>query len=81
MEQQATLPEISADEVWFMHYLKGSSGSFRTGLYDLYWKADGANKAKLKSVFPELWVLDKYSTDPSYWGDLVSRWKQHYGTV
>lgn len=77
MQNQSNLPEISVDEILFMHYQKGSAGGFRTHLYDLYWKADRQNRFKLQTAFPELWVLEKYSTDPSYWGDLVSRWKQY----
>jgi hypothetical protein len=64
---------VQADEWEFIYYKRGTAGSFRTGLYDLYWKADFINQAKLESVFPELWVLRKYAQESGYWEDLQAR--------
>ena len=66
---------IHRDELEFMYYKLGTAGSFRSGLYDLYWKADMSNQVKLELAFPELWVLRKYSTEAGYWEDLQARWK------
>lgn len=64
---------VQADEWEFIYYKRGTAGSFRTGLYDLYWKADFINQTKLESVFPELWVLRQYSQESGYWEDLQAR--------
>ncbi len=64
------------DEREFMYYKQGTAGSFRTALYDLFWKGDISNQAKLESAFPELWVLRKYTTQRGYWEDLQDRWKR-----
>lgn len=72
-----TQNEIHQDELEFFYYKQGTAGSFRTGLYDLYWKADTFNKLKLESAFSYLWVLRKYSSVPWYWEDLQERVKSH----
>lgn len=69
---------IHQDELEFVYYKQGNAnaGSFREGLYNLYWKADTFNKLKLESAFSFLWVLRKYSSDESYWEDLQKRFKK-----
>lgn len=69
---------VHQDELEFIYYKRGTSGSFSTGLYDLYWKADIYNRLKLETAFPELWVIRDYSTKPGYWDDLVARAKQDF---
>lgn len=65
---------VEQDEAEFMYYKNGTAGSFRTGLYDLYFKADEGNRAKLMLVFPYLWVAEKYSKESGYYEDLRMRW-------
>jgi hypothetical protein len=71
-----TPQEVHQDELEFYYYQKGTAGSFREGLYNLYWKADTFNKLKLESAFSYLWVARKYSSDPGYWEELQERIKQ-----
>ena len=65
---------VDNDEAEFMYYKNGTAGSFRTGLYDLYFKADEVNRARLMQVFPYLWVAEKYSKESGYYEDLRMRW-------
>jgi hypothetical protein len=71
-------PSVHPDEAEFMYYKQGRAGSFRTALYDLFWKADVQNQTKLMSVYPELWVLRAFSIDEGYWQDLQRRWKESF---
>ena len=66
-------PMVQSDEWEFVYYKRGTAGSFRTALYDLYWRADFVNQLKLESAFPQLWVLKKYQQEPGYWEDLQER--------
>jgi hypothetical protein len=66
---------IHQDELEFIFYKQGNAGSFREGLYNLYWKADTFNKLKLESAFSYLWVARKYSSDQGYWEELQQRMK------
>ena len=65
---------VEQDEAEFIYYKNGTAGSFKTGLYDLYFKADEVNRAKLMQVFPYLWVCQKYSEESGYYEDLRMRW-------
>jgi hypothetical protein len=65
---------VDNDEAEFMYYKNGTAGSFKTGLYDLYFKADEVNRARLMQVFPYLWVAEKYSKESGYYEDLRLRW-------
>ena len=69
--------DITQAEKEFMYYKLGSAGSFRTALYDAYFRADDINALKLESVFPELEVLRRYSRESGYWEDLCTRWNQN----
>jgi hypothetical protein len=64
---------ITQDELEFIYYKKGTAGSFRTGLYDLFFKGDSINQFKLETIYPELRVLRRYSTEAGYWEDLQKR--------
>lgn len=68
---------ITQAEIEFIHYKLGSAGSFRTALYEAFWRADGENRSKLESVFPDLEILRRYSNESGYWEDLQTRWNQH----
>ena len=65
---------VHNDEAEFMYYKNGTAGSFRTGLYDLYFSADENNKSKLMEAFPYLWVAEKYSKKSGYYEELRMRW-------
>lgn len=66
---------ITDAEKEFMYYKMGTAGSFRTGLYDLWFKADINNQLKLESQWPDLSVVRKYATEAGYWEELQARWK------
>lgn len=70
------MESLTQDELEFIYYKQGTAGSFRTGLYDLFFRADHINKLKLESVFPELAVLRKYTDEPNYWESLQTKYKQ-----
>ena len=65
---------VDQDEVEFMYYKNGTSGGFRTALYELFFKADENNQAKLLNAFPYLWVAEKYSKESGYYEELRMRW-------
>jgi hypothetical protein len=67
---------LTQDELEFIYYKQGTAGSFRTALYDLYFKADSINSYKLESLYPELAVLRKYSNEPGYWESLQEKYRQ-----
>ena len=67
--------KVTQEEAEFMYYKNGTAGSFRTALYDLFFKADMSNQMKLEVVFPYLWVARRYATEKGYWQDLQERWK------
>jgi|694.fasta_scaffold148304_2 hypothetical protein len=75
------MKDIHNDELEFVYYKMGTAGSFRTGLYDLFWKADMRNQMKLEAAFPELWVLRKYTTESGYWEGLQQRYKNYRENV
>jgi hypothetical protein len=65
--------QVTPDELEFIYYKQGTAGGFRTGLYDLYFRADFLNRKKLESTWPELWVVRKYADEPGYWENLQKR--------
>lgn len=69
------MKNVTQEEAEFMYYKNGTAGSFRTGLYDLFFKADMFNQMKLERAFPELSVLSRYANETGYWEDLQKRWK------
>jgi hypothetical protein len=69
--------EVTTAELEFMYYKQGTAGSFRTGLYDLYFKADFINQSKLESLWPDLSVVRRYANEPGYWEDLQARFNSH----
>jgi hypothetical protein len=69
--------KITQDELEFLYYKWGTAGSFRTGLYDLFFKADSINQFKLETMYPELRVLRRYSNESGYWEDLQKRVEKH----
>jgi hypothetical protein len=67
--------DITQDELEFIYYKRGTAGSFREGLYNLFFKADTINQIKLETMWPELSVLRRYSNEPGYWENLQERYK------
>jgi hypothetical protein len=67
---------IHPDELEFIYYKRGAAGSFRTGLYDLFFKADTQNRMRLIMAFPYLWVIESYANKEGYWKDLQERFKK-----
>lgn len=65
---------VDQDEAEFMYYKNGTTGSFRTRLYDLFFTADENNQNILLNAFPYLWVAQKYSQESGYYEDLRMRW-------
>jgi len=76
MSSNTTTEDLHRDEIEFMYFLKGRSGSFKTGLYELYGKGDTINKMKLLMAFPELWPMDKYLHEEGYYEGLQRRWSR-----
>ena len=68
--------DITQAEKEFMYYKLGMAGSFRSALYDAYFKADSSNSQKLESVFPDLEICRRYRGESGYWEDLCTRWNQ-----
>jgi len=60
-----------------MHMLD-MQGSFKKPLYNLMFRADSENQAKLISAFPELEIVPKYNNEEGYWADLTKRWNLKY---
>ena len=75
-EHNLSETEIHPDEWEFLWYKQGRAGSFREALYNLYFKGDIQNQAKLEGAFPELWVLRRFATEGGYWEDLQTRWRK-----
>jgi hypothetical protein len=74
--QNKNMKNLTQEELEFMYYKKGTAGSFRTGLYDLFFRGDMFNQMKLESAFPCLSVARKYQSESGYWEDLQKRFKQ-----
>lgn len=68
------MDKVTHEEAEFMYYKKGTAGSFRTALYDLFFKGDMFNQNKLEEAFPYLWVARRYAHEQGYWEDLQARW-------
>ncbi len=71
---------VTNHEEKFMEYKVGLAGSFRSSLYDTFFKGDIENRKKLISVFPELEVALRYSSVKGYWRELVERYNEQYKT-
>ena len=62
----------------FIHYKRGTAGSFTQSLFETYFKGDTENRKKLQSVFPELEVAYRYANESGYWQDLIKRYNEKY---
>lgn len=70
---------VHPDELEFIYYKRGTAGSFRMGLYDLFFRADSQNRMRLILAFPYLWVVERYSNESGYWEDLQTRFQEKIG--
>jgi hypothetical protein len=77
---KAHLLGLDDGEIKLLEYLKGISGSFYTGLYDLFVKADFENKEKLMSAFPELQIYKKYLEEPEWFESYFKQKMERIGT-
>jgi hypothetical protein len=68
--------DLTQEEIKFMHYRLGLTGSFTTSLYETYFKADGDNAQKLETAFPQLLVCRRYRNEEGYWISLCQRWNE-----
>ena len=70
-------PELTKEEVLFMHYKRGMAGSGMTALIDAIWKLDRTNRAKIALGFPELvTVCNRFNDEVGYWEDLERRYNK-----
>jgi hypothetical protein len=69
--------KVTQAELEFIYYKEGTAGSFREGLYDLFFKADTINQLKLEAMWPDLSVVRRYSNEPGYWEDLQERYNSN----
>lgn len=70
--------EITKHEEEFCKYMLNMQGSFKKPLYDLMYRADLINQAKLINAFPELEIVPKYMNEEGYWTDLTRKWNLRY---
>jgi len=70
--------KITKHEEEFCMYMLNMQGSFKKPLYDLMFRADLENQAKLINAFPELEIVPKYINEIGYWTNLVKRWNLKY---
>jgi hypothetical protein len=73
--KRPNMKKVTQEEAEFMYYKNGTAGSFRTALYDLYFKADWENQCILLNAYPYLNVALNYQMVNGYWQDLQKRWK------
>lgn len=61
-------------ELEFVYFMRGTSGSFMTNLFQTIFSADMGNREKLSLGFPnEVKVVHKYQNEDGYWQELQKR--------
>ena len=61
-------------ELEFMFFMKGTSGSFMTNLFNTIMSADIQNQFKLSLGFPnEVEVVRRYKNEDGYWQQLQKK--------
>lgn len=61
-------------ELEFVYFMRGSSGSFKTNLFQTIFSADMENQTKLSLGFPnEVEVVRRYQNEEGYWQELQKR--------
>lgn len=71
---------VTLHEEKFMEYKIGLCGSFKQSLYETFFKGDTENRKKLMSVYPELEIAQRYTSERGYWKDLVDRFNELHNT-
>jgi hypothetical protein len=63
-------------ELEFMFFMRGTSGSFMTNLFNTIMSADIQNQFKLSLGFPnEVEVVRRYKNEDGYWQQLQEKLK------
>ena len=61
-------------ELEFVYFMRGTSGSFRTNLFNTIFSSDIENLKKLSLGFPnEVEVVNRYRNEEGYWQKLSKK--------
>ena len=61
-------------ELEFVYFMRGTSGSFKSNLFQTIFSADMENKLKLSLGFPnEVEIVRRYQNEDGYWQELQKR--------
>jgi len=61
-------------ELEFVYFMRGTSGSFKSNLFQTIYSADMGNQIKLSLGFPnEVEVVRRYQLEEGYWQALQKR--------
>jgi hypothetical protein len=67
---------MEKEELEFVYFMKGTSGSFMTNLFKTIMSADLENMRKLSLGFPnEVEVVHRYQNEEGYWQKLQEKIK------
>jgi hypothetical protein len=65
---------MEKEELEFVYFMKGTSGSFMTNLFKTIMSADLENMRKLSLGFPnEVEVVHRYQNEEGYWQKLQEK--------
>jgi hypothetical protein len=61
-------------ELEFVYFMRGTSGSFKSNLFQTIFSADMGNQLKLSLGFPyEVEIVRRYQNEDGYWQELQKR--------
>ena len=61
-------------ELEFVYFMRGTSGSFKSNLFQTIFSADMENQLKLSLGFPhEVEIVSRYQNEEGYWQELQKR--------
>lgn len=61
-------------ELEFVYFMRGTSGSFKSNLFQTIFSADMENQLKLSLGFPnEVEIVRRYQNEDGYWQELQKR--------
>jgi hypothetical protein len=61
-------------ELEFVYFMRGTSGSFKSNLFQTIFSADLDNMRKLSLGFPnEVEVVHRYQNEEGYWQELLKK--------
>ena len=70
----AEIQGFTKEELEFVYFMKGTSGSFMTNLFKTIMSADLENMRKLSLGFPnEVDVVHRYQNEEGYWQQLQEK--------